>query len=207
MKYGKGKDESVVSIISRPIPSPQNEWYKKDTGVDDARGVRIHEGDILKDHSKCFIKCYGDMTEIISVAFRYGQFGVLRYRWLEGGHVKKEENGRFCKDLHGWIESSIRHANGGGHGFIIIGNIHDNPEMINFSNDEEKSVGKPSPVGIALEQYVIDAPAQFEVMQLMNEGGAKEAQWLLEKGSPEKLKKGSPTIKSDFLDIPTWSDK
>lgn len=110
-------------------------WRRNKTGLCDEQGIEIREGDILKELVRHYYdrgtkdEMLSESVHIVSVAFRKGQFGILRYRWNEGGHKKQSPEGVFAKDLEGWLQSSGRHPEGG-HGFQIIGNVYDNPTII-----------------------------------------------------------------------------
>jgi len=90
-------------------------WYKVDrgtlgeyTGLLDKNGVKIFEGDIVREDE------YDFATEVV-----FGNFCILKDSWGITHHTQ----GFFCKFDD---DSGYRGLNSG---IVVIGNIHDNPEL------------------------------------------------------------------------------
>ena len=111
-------------------------WQRQKTGLHDEQGLEICEGDILKELVQHYYdrgtedEMLSESVHVVSVVFLKGQFGILKYRWTEGGYEKRSPEGMFFKDLDGWLQSSGRYCGEGGHGYRVIGNVYDNPTII-----------------------------------------------------------------------------
>ena len=92
------------------------------TGINDNNGREIYEGDIIRfkyeDYSEYNINGYHAPREVISeVKFEYGEYRLNGYPCRLGD----------CLD---WADDECE--------FEVIGNIYDNPELINHSTTQDQ---------------------------------------------------------------------
>jgi uncharacterized phage protein (TIGR01671 family) len=84
------------------------------TGLDDKNGVKIFEGDIVQP-------TLFEIEDVADVQFVYGTFGI---EWVS---CKKDKTMHSSDQLH-----NLRRFDDGVNKYVeVIGNIHDNPELLN----------------------------------------------------------------------------
>jgi uncharacterized phage protein (TIGR01671 family) len=103
--------ESVIEIEGEDINFPLMQY----TGLKDKNGVEIYEGDILREISELSPKDYQKRTGCIIYEPNIAAFMVF----TEGGYCHMN-GGKWDKDHLEWTE--------------IIGNIYENPELLECSN-------------------------------------------------------------------------
>ena len=102
------QEQSIQRIAKSFVVIP--ETVGQFTGLTDIHGVKIYEGDIIEAH---FDELFPDLaTTLVVVWSDYGWFG----RDMEGNVDSLERK---------WVSDF----------FEIIGNIHDNPEMLEVSKE------------------------------------------------------------------------
>lgn len=110
-------DEGVSSRVLEVIPSTVGEF----TGLTDKNGTKIFEGDIVK----CTDKTNGyDFTAVVL-------FGNPNARYDWGFQLKQISGEKANTDILLWVEMEE-----GGAFVEIIGNIHDNPELLKGGESE-----------------------------------------------------------------------
>ena len=107
---GKWHYFTIGDFVCRtPIPAQLNpETWTQFTGLLDANGVEIYEGDILKDNS------------ISKDRYEFGEFvyGVIEF--VKSG---------FC-EVYRHSDGRVYHEDIDGVHYVVVGNIYQNPELL-----------------------------------------------------------------------------
>ena len=102
-----------VSVFYSVIPETVGQY----TGLTDKNGVRIFEGDILKSTIK--IIDYADVGFSIS---HYDEEDIGIVEWRKDGFMIAHKSGTWARSFYGCEN-------------YVIGNIHDNPELLGGENN------------------------------------------------------------------------
>ena len=102
-----------VSVFYSVIPETVGQY----TGLTDKNGVRIFEGDILKSTIK--IIDYADVGFSIS---HYDEEDIGIVEWRKDGFMIAHKSGTWARSFYGSEN-------------YVIGNIHDNPELLKGGGD------------------------------------------------------------------------
>jgi len=91
-----------------------NMYLMQYTGLKDKNGVEIYEGDIIKDPSDKFMSTWGEYKQIIH------HYGGWKVQSIEAAYHR----------MSLFTNSDINHVVGCHFHIEIIGNIHENPELL-----------------------------------------------------------------------------
>lgn len=115
------REPSIVNIYKRMLIDPKT--LGQYTGYKDANGKEIYEGDILSLNEKYYPKT------LLCVV----KYGAHLSKCFNGGddlgfytEFSEENSGLFRQDFMFWLNKGVK----------VIGNIHDNPELMGDVTDE-----------------------------------------------------------------------
>jgi len=138
LSYNRFGEPSIYSNGFGQLVHPETvgEW----TGLTDEAGQKIFEGDILR-----YAKSDGSLSEF-ATEVRFGTYNCSCCRGVYGWYLSG--GGGDIRDFCGYEDAGP---------YVVVGNIHDNPELL-------EDLERPTANSVRASQIILAAEEQFKAM-------------------------------------------